>query len=488
MTALEENAAFLPMEILDLIFSYVEEIGDIHDWYRLSLVNHSWYSAAIPRLYHTFINNGEFKDRERLWQFMRTVVQVPSLAKYVKAVDLQHCLKYTGIRSVALARRLCDEYLPVLHQGLYESGIDYYEPEETYDALRLDNRRPIVAMILACVTEIESLYMHATYDDKYLRAVAENAVIPTNSAYFSNDGRKKFAFKHLKKLCLNTDDQPYGNVPLQVDRYQPFIYFPQLREMTLLRTYLDPSLFSWQLADEASAMTHLTKLTIDLHKETRLEDLLKFLDKRPPLTSLCVDFSSIPQSEWAFPGPSALWNRLSEFKTTLETLDLYCPNLEPNRPDTPKFCPPVAEFTKLKSLSIGPAFLFGNCRDHDKPYQLMEHIPHGLDFLGLYGDPGSHWRNWVVPRRIWAVPDVEVQLEVLAKGREPKVIHVEGWGGRTLPMLPIKRLRTVCRQKRIEYRTIHLEDMNRGGLGSEFAKSSYRHARPNSPGMDQVML
>ncbi|KAH8432388.1 F-box protein [Aspergillus melleus] len=485
MTALEENvnetrefSSALPLEMIDMIFSYVEDTGDIHDWYRFSLVNHSWYSAATPRLYHTFKNNGDLGDRERLWQFMRTVVEMPDLAKHVKVMNLLHCLKYSGPRSVPLAKRLCHEYLATLHRGMYESGLDYYEAEEVLNALRVDDRRPIIAIILACVTDLESLAMHVSYDDPYLRAVAENAAIPTGSDYFTNDGRKKLAFKQLKQLSLDTDDQPSWNLPLQVDRYQPFIYFPQLREMILLRAYLDPSLYSWQLSDEESTMSHLTSVTIDLHKETLLEEFLQFLDKVPSLTSLCVDFTSTPRSEWALHGPAALWNRLIEYKTTLETLDLCGAKIERNRHDTPIFCPPLKEFTKLKSLNIGTDLLLGNCRKHQAPFKLMNHVPCGLDFLGLYGDAGSD-------RGDWLVPDVGTQLELLAMGREPKVIHVDGYGKRCWPVLPVDKLKIVCRQKRIEYRT---ERLNRGGSGSEFAGSSYRHARRNSPEKDQVLL
>ncbi|KAK1148547.1 hypothetical protein N8T08_009553 [Aspergillus melleus] len=485
MAASEENvnetrefSSDLPLEMIDMIFSYVEEIGDIHDWYRFSLVNHSWYFAVTPRLYHTFINNGDMEDRESLWQFMRTVVEMPNLAKHVKVVNLLHCLKYSGPRSVPLAKRLCDDYLPALKQGMYESGIDYYEPEEVLDALRADDRRPIIAMILACVTDLESLTMHVTYNDKYLRAIAENAAIPTTSDYFDNDRRKKFAFKQLKHLSLDTDDQPIRRLPLQVDRYQPFIYFPQLCEMTLLCTYLDPSLYSSELSDNESAIAHLTRVTIDLHRETLLEDFLRFLDKVSSLTSLCVGFTSTPRSEWALHGPAALWNRLIEFKSTLETLDLCGANIERNRHDTPIFCPPLKEFTRLKSLSIGTDLLLGNCRKHQAPFKLMNHVPRGLDFLGLYGDAGSD-------RGDWLVPDVDTQLELLAMGREPKVIHVDGYGKRCWPVLPVDKLKIVCRQKRIEY---SIERLGRGGSGSKFAESSHRHARPHNLRMEPISL
>ncbi|PLB48368.1 hypothetical protein P170DRAFT_427454 [Aspergillus steynii IBT 23096] len=474
-------APALPMEIIQSIFSHVAENCNMHDWYRLSLVNHSWYSAATKQLYHSFKNHGDLKDRERLWQFMRTVVEEPDLAKIVKAVDLIHCFKYTGPASPFLAESFCTKYRSALIRGIQESGIDRYQDEnDILEALQTDDRRPIVSIILACLSNLETLSMHVTNNDIYLRAVAQNAPIHKD-IFPAKSVRSTLAFKQVKRLFLDTDDQPYGNVPLEIDRYQPFIYFPQLCELTLLHCKFNVELFSWSFGGIGEARpglsSNLTKVTIDLFRNTRLEELLKFLDGLTALTSLCIDFSSIPRSEWDIYGPTALWDHLLRFKETLKKLDIYYLDIPQHQPSPPEFCPPIHEFINLKSLSIGPAMLLGNCKKHRAPFQLMEHVPCGLDYLGLYGDPGFI-------QGPWAVPEMESQLEALAMNREPKAIDVQLLGKRCA-LLPISKLRAACKQKRIRFDT---KRMNRGGSGSEFGLSSHRHARPHNPDMYQALL
>ncbi|THC88151.1 hypothetical protein EYZ11_012400 [Aspergillus tanneri] len=423
-------APALPLEVFDLIFSYFKD-DDKGLWYRLSLINHNWYAAVTPRLYHTFKNNGDYSERERLWQFLQTVIASPELAAHVKTVDLQHCLKYTGPKSFCLAQFLCSKYQHTIQQGIARSGLSDLQESPLKHALLNDDRRPLVAMILAFLPALETLYMHVSEPDPYLRAI-----FPYLSLHSLNGpGSNLKVFQQLKPLFLAADEQASGGKdPIRIDGDIPFVYFPALHELNLLHVNLNPHVFSrtTRIHHPNGVSPLLSNVSIVLHKDTKLEGFMGFLECIPHLINFSVSFSNTPDSEWAPYGRIALWKRLSRFESSLRSLDLYGMGEPSLQPDTDKFCAPVWKFSELKSLYIEPTVLAGNCVDHKPPVQLMHHLPGGLKHLGFYGYK-----------------------------------------------------KTACRQKGIP---LTRKRLGQGGLYSEFARSSFRHSRPYHPGMQQALL
>ncbi|KAF9890355.1 hypothetical protein FE257_006021 [Aspergillus nanangensis] len=470
------------MEIFDLIFSHFQPGVDPTLWHQLSRVNHNWYKAAIPRLYHQFEYNGDYSQRKRLWLFLRTLIEAPRLAAFVQTVDLLHSLKFTGARSYLLAALMCEEHDSTIKHAIQVTGLSSLGPEDILDTLRRDDRRPLVAMVLACLPNLDTLYLNVSDSDPYLQLIISQSVTFSDGSA----SRQRFrapAFQRLRRLFTAPDDQEdcRGDA-LQITKNQPLIYLPELRELVIISAKINPDIFAWTTIPNKTAMSlFLSNLTLVLHESSDLKGFFLLLESIPRLTSLSVCFKGIASSAWVPWGRKALWDRLQRFQYRLRQLDLSGIAFDRSQPqpDLTKYCPPLRQFTKLDSLNIEPLALFGNCARHNAPHQLAEHLPQALGQLTIYD--GGLLGGYMSHRFI---PQFDEQLESIAKTpHPPREITVET---RRIDDV-LKMLDMACRKRKITLNLSGRRNLNNGGMFSAFACSSRRHRRPFNPHMGGVL-
>ncbi|PKY08987.1 hypothetical protein P168DRAFT_315029 [Aspergillus campestris IBT 28561] len=397
-------APALPIEMLDHIFSYihpdqyvVSQRNQLIPWrtgYNLCLVNHNFYFAASARLYHTFIYDGSFHERNRPWKFLRTIVESPRLANQVRTVDIQHMLKHNGPRSRNFVGDLVDDYLEIVGRAVIHAGFSELGLDNIVGVFRINISTPLAALIIACLPRLRTLYMNFADEDAFMEILLSYAVnVP--SRWVSNKSRPQGPIlQQLERLFVASDGNfTRGGYSLQIDENRPFTFLPSLRQLTLIKARLVPDILTWSSPPyNATLPPHLTRLAIDLGDCSQLSELWCLLDSLPGLTHLSLDFSGVPSWVLRSYSNAVLWKRLARFQDTLEELDISMgPSStfgDPPRSFSPgcsPFCTPVWQFHKLKRLSIQPDILLGNCKDHPAPTQPVGHLADGLERLLLYG-------------------------------------------------------------------------------------------------------
>lgn len=468
----------LPLEVLDIILSYIEEDYDDPLWHSLSLINHSWHVAVTPRIYSRFEYHGDFEKRGALWLFLRTVIEAPWLASLVQTVDLQHALKFTGAKSFSLAELLCTRHETVVRQAIKKTNISSLGSDVVLKALRKDDRRPLVAMILASLPNLETLSMNVSDSDPYLQPILQRAIGIQHHGSCELSTQTP-VFQHLRRLSIAPEDHEQKREPLNINMLQPFVYLPELLRLNIISASIDPDLFT--RTEKPVISRKLSELTIVIHEDSPLEGLWLLLQSIPSLTSLSLCFKGIPATSWEPRGRKTLWDQLERFQRTLQHLDISGIIIEQTRPQpgTAEYCVPLRKFTQLETLSIEPNILVGNCIQCNPPMQLAHHLPRGLKQLTLYD--GSTFR---IHQGQFYIPQLERQMENIARMSEPpaQITMEQRWNTSGL-----QGLETACCELSIPYQRRRHEQLEQGGRLSSFARSSQRHQRPHQPEMAGVL-
>lgn len=176
-----------------------------------------------------------------------------------------------------------------------------------------------------------------------------------------------------------------------------------------------------------------------------------------------------------------LWSALGPLQKTLAYLDIYqqtspssssssssrAHNTSEEKLDF-DFCCPLKRFTNLRTLSITPLLLRGNCSRHKPPLQLLNHLPLDLDSLTIY-DSDRDW-DWD------SIEDFEIQLETIPRHKYTRlssivvVVPPLMGDGR----LPYRRMERWAKAKGIDFKTGRGFLLPFGGRDSWFGRWTYK--------------
>ncbi|KAL2823725.1 hypothetical protein BDW59DRAFT_163092 [Aspergillus cavernicola] len=454
----------------------------------LCLVNRQWNQIFTKSLYHQFRTTCHPKHNRTLWNFLRTLVLRPDLARHVRQLTMISTGLFASYAPltigelIATNRNLYNENLvrtasrqagwevPGFWRPWYSRADNYHSGNGRTDwNLGLEANRmlsqawdfvrrledgsqdpdalermyhghyhaPLLALIIAHCTNVKHLYMHTPTTYAFFEDVMSWA---THTAKKKERGRPGFLpLQKLESLHLAPALQRYPNdnarigtpVPTTIDKDRAYHLLPMLKELVVMGAQIsfEPGL------SEKSTVEKLT-LAYTIPADFSLDRIL------PTFTNLRQLTLKI-KSEQHLHGPALhadLWTLFHPLADTLEYLDLHQSHFQFLNPANPfpdndelEFCPLLHRFTKLKYLSTTPLILYGHQCSHDAPWKLQSHLPPNLISLGLYTEN----MDWLPDH----IEDFENELAGLVVGgaaRGLRAIVIDSAHDGQLPMTALR--------------------------------------------------
>lgn len=164
------NPVDLPAELFGMVIDYaIDRQDDFQSLCNFCLVDRQWYAGLSLRLYFKWTYDGDEHSFISLWKFLRTMLQNAQLAGYVRVLDIQYWEYFPDLHSYE-GVGFPQEDLTVIHDAVRKAGIQ--ELELSIDeAVRKDDRRPLMALLLTVLPNLRSIYAHVPEEDPYLAKV-----------------------------------------------------------------------------------------------------------------------------------------------------------------------------------------------------------------------------------------------------------------------------------------------------------------------------
>ncbi|KAL2822883.1 hypothetical protein BJX63DRAFT_426720 [Aspergillus granulosus] len=466
----------LPMEVWDQALYYINQVD-----YQLfphphlatekrfpaaiCAVNRQWHERFTPILYHRF-DFGNLLEIKRLWCFLRTLVTRPDLAVFVQEITLSG---HRTPRSFMLLERpnakqhfesFYEQNKDMVQQAMIQARFDlsalpggdlmplaikYLSCDVELDCDRNYHQNHVAALqalVLAHSPNITCLSLQTFPNDPFLERIMYIARVPSEKQGLG------IAFQNLEVLNVapnNCRDAYLGGTKIirngqtVLSGKRQYHRLPKLKELTFLEGRIDHN-----------AVQHRTAL-----QTLCLPNIHNYLGQIEPLLKLSSDLRQLSIGSSYEKGPifhHKFWPTIMHLKDQLEYLDFfeyhhdYMPRQTRYFPEVDKklsFCPPLAEFTKLRVFKTTPLILYGhNCKPHETPRKLRSHMPPNLESLGLYTKRSAWLATYI--------PHLESELEGIVLDAIPRqklsYINVD-----SPDRLPFGKMRLVAAQRGIHF-------------------------------------
>ncbi|KAF2500556.1 hypothetical protein BU16DRAFT_578488 [Lophium mytilinum] len=469
------DPSHLPKELFHKVISYaIEGRSDVKSLCKLSLIDHGWHDALEPRIYSRWLHDGTRSSISSLWKFFRTIICSERIANQVRTL---HIRNWTFGLVHGPSRFCFPEHgfdVELVRDAIRRAGIEHLE-QDVMEALRKSDPRPLMALLLACLPKLTTLYAHVPETDIFLAAVLEKAL--QSQLDESRNGNPL-----LQQLCeiylssawnyrKNWDARESYQLTLR--HLWPVFQLPSLKKVSLFD--LDPLGASLRYGNIPQT-SGITDLTLVLHEESKLAavDAAALLASLKDLTSLSLylvdhnNWRQRPRNLSNF----ALWESLRPHRHSIEHFDLYrhCVGYSP-----PVLHPPLngqiatlREFTRLKSLCIqAEALVDGYYFDRTAVPPLRYQLPPNIEFLTICGDEGLS-RNKFLGEQLQQVVRSTAFPRLNRIILETTSEHIAQYDNPADP--PHEAVERVCRDRGVQFRAVRGELLTRGGMGLRYRK------------------
>jgi hypothetical protein len=402
------NLADLPPELFSAVLGLALDDSDIKRLCSLSLLSRRWHAALLGRIYSEWTYNGARQPFLTLWKFLRTVRSDPYLAALVRTLNIGNWGFYPNVLRDEPAvpdLELPQDEVDSARDVINEAGISHLE-DGIVDSLPKRDRRPLMALLLTCLPNLNTVYAHVPRSDPVLEAVLKQVTDRQNA------GSPSPALRELRELHLireisatprkseydsdeDSDDEQEKEDPyessrwLRLDHVWPVFRLVGLRTLSLFD--FDTKKTAAMLANSAG-VCHLEHLCLVGSTESFLEspDVQALIAKPESLKSLSFYLHDSPftYSSESIISNAELWNCLQKHKHSLEYIDIY--NFAPLSAHRRHFGP-LRMFTRLKHLCVHETVLLGGQYELPRaPFRLKDTIPSTLESLTIYGEPSKN--------------------------------------------------------------------------------------------------
>ncbi|KAL2846488.1 hypothetical protein BJX68DRAFT_268578 [Aspergillus pseudodeflectus] len=332
----------LPNELLELIlhlayatnpphnrFDHDQNVHlDVRGLSRLLLVSRRWHQAFIPQLYSFWSYDAACHTYRSLWKFFRTIMSNPELAAVVQIINIGN---WGFGRPFYLPEEplvLNPEDLELVSKAIRLAGIGHMEEDilAKVSTPLVRDHRPLVALLLACLPNVSTIYAHVPESDPYLHAV-----------FLA--GTKKPLFAKLESIYLLAE-VPVFELDAPLFRSSSD-YYPALKLDVLWPALYLPSLQSMYLYDLD------TKGLSDLHAAVSLYWHNYKFKTGPAKKDVTLKISN-----------EQVWQPLEQSSATLESLDIVH-GFKTGRHNVTDNFGPLTSFSALKSIIIQAEVLLG---------------------------------------------------------------------------------------------------------------------------------
>lgn len=402
------DPAVLPSELFGVVLDFALHKSKPGRLSSLALLNRKWYAALLGRIYCEWRYDGTWQSFTALLKFLRTVRNNMHIAQLVRTLNVGYCGTAANPPSPI---SLPAEETEWIRCAVHDVGLAKLE-DSIFQSLSQQDRRPLMAILLASVPNLSTLYACVPRLDPTMGAILKTTL----------QGDISSPLRMLKELYLFAEhplwgdsdddsqdesresllDDPESELPrFDLEYLWPVFFLPNLR--TLLLYNLDPRKAADYLGqhDAECGVENLSLIGCGLNGIFTISDFEAFVLRTGMLKNFAL--YNPPEGRLSEFSNAHLWNCLQKHKDTLKTIDI-CVNIFGPAPMLEMgHCGLFCDFTSLEDLRINTDTLLGGCIGSPlAPFRLRDTLPETIKALTLYGEQGY-----------LAVPDMPKQLQEL---------------------------------------------------------------------------
>ena len=149
---------------------------DPGQFHACCLVSRRWYANSTPWLYSRWIYSYVRKDGyTRLWRFLRTILNKPDIAKFVRTAGIKGLKSNFGYQDSLPAQDQESVRNAMQMAGMAEAGNSRLHARDMTDP------RLLMALLLTCLPELKTLEASMYKNDRYFTQVLRLA-LPINTS------------------------------------------------------------------------------------------------------------------------------------------------------------------------------------------------------------------------------------------------------------------------------------------------------------------
>ncbi|KAL2810802.1 hypothetical protein BJX63DRAFT_400946 [Aspergillus granulosus] len=425
------DPASLPVEIFTQILATaldqceydLNNETDLRQLRRLLTLNRRWYNVLLPRLYSKWTYNGARHTWVSLWKFVRTALSNRQLAEMVHTLNVGNWGFYPSLvqyDEVAACDKLelTNDDFDLMRKAIRAAFCDCPNLEmlesKILDPQSLANRdrRPLIILLLICLPNISTIYMHLPWSTPLLQPVLEEIL------RYQDRGSSLPCLRHLTHLYLLADvsarqgkTKGSPDASFRLDSIWPLLYFPTLDSLSLYGLDTDgaASLLA-RCEDKVCRFQHL-RIVIGKYSTCATSDVQALVKLPRILTRFSIFWDYGPQEFDCDPMISVveLWDALQKHRESLEHLEVFYDGSRSDDYAAPGHFGLLQPFQRLQRLDTQlKVLLGGRTKEYVAPFRLKDTLPRSLEALVLQVDAS-----------FGTVPDFQTtELQAVIEGRD----------------------------------------------------------------------
>lgn len=479
------GSTHLPIELFTIIVDFATDGKNDHKVLcNFSLVSRQWRAALNPRIYSRWSHDGFRHSILSLWQFLRSTLSNRQIADSVREINIRNWtfgLVYDRGRVVLDA-----DDLDLIRDAISTLGLQRIETRILEAVLKADPR-PFMALLLANLRNLMTLYAQLPETDIFLDEVLQNAIQTRSDQIHNGHPRPLYALReaHLTSAWNYRKIWHAEDVyKLELHHLWPVFRLPNIQVLSVFD--FEP-LGASNILENCMKLSNISELTLVHHYNTFLAatDMMTLLTLPKRLTKLSIYLNDCDLLECSKQLSNAdLWNGIRQYEDCIEHLDIYrdCSGLAGPHSANSSCFGNMKRLRRLKSLHVQVEVLLGGCcGDKMAPYELKDTLPLTLKSLILYGHEGLR-NNKSLGQQVQDVirstdfPHLSyLALETPMEGFSliEEFSSQEGLSPLEEPANPPhEEVERACRARGIKYETRSSSSCIKGGIGRRYYRNT----------------
>jgi hypothetical protein len=462
----------LPLELYDMVIGYASNHnGDYKLLCNISLISRYWYDTLNARIYSKHSYDGELHSISSLWKFLRTILCSKGIGNSVHALNIRNWT--FGLVHGHSKLTFSKEDLELIQDAIHKAGLEYMETS-LMEAIRKTDPRPLMALLLASLPNLTTLYAHLPETDIFFSGVLQKAI-----------ESQRDEFRPLKKLSEAhfTSSWNYRQDWRSRDHYDLWLghLWPvfQLQSLQSLSMFDIRPLGAGIRFGSTVDISCITDLSLVYHDSALLAhaEIVALLSLPKALTkfSIYMNDSGGFIEKCRQLSNASLWKALCKHQDSIKHLDIYrdCTGcLPPVHSANNSHFESMQGFKQLEYLSIQPEVLIGGCCGDDiASFRLRDTLPSSLKSFTVYGEEGLATNKTIGQQLQDLVASTEFpRLKHIVL--EEKCQHLYHYVDPVEP--PHEKVEIACKEHGITFETKRDYSLSKGGFGGRYYSSEQK--------------
>ena len=478
------DPAYLPAELFKYVIDRASSGDrDVKSLCDMSLVDRYWHATVSTRIYPTWTFDGDIHSIKSLWNFLRTILSSPRIAKQVRTLNIRNWT--FGLSYAHNDASLSEQNIEMVRSAILKAGLQPVMPM-FMDGLYTATPEPLMALVLAHLPDLTTLYADIAETDTFFVEVLRHGLEHRENGSQALQNLQEAHLAGTWTYGPNNGADDYYR--LDLENTWPLFRLPQIREVSVFDLYPYGAAVHFGGFAKTSDITHMT-IVHQKNWTVQAPDLCALLALPKALSSLSIYLhdTCLLEDDPVQISNADIWLALSQQQSCIEHLDIYrdCVGRSPatHSPENSHFGS-LDAFERLKSLSVQPEMLLGGCcGDVLAPFRLKDTLPPNIESLTLYGEEGLSTNKSL---------GNQVQ-EVLASPTFPRLNHVVLEKPSYFATLypdpadpPHPKVSQACRESGVNFEIGSGKKLVKGGKGRRYYKSTRKMRMERLPKMVAV--